>query len=340
MKKLITLVFALFIAVGMSFGQDNTATTTQSGNTNDIDIDQTITKMSNIDIIQDGDGNRSDITQQYGQYHEALIEQVGDENRAFLTQDNTNTFANIYQEGDRNIMNATLQRSRLFVGPGNVASSLDVDQIGNANVVRVEMDAESPDGQSETNNATIYQEGYRNRTVLSQYRPDFAGVSTNSNNADLSQVGNDNRTNASQDGRGHLINQSVEGNDNVVISEQIGRFQKLVLNTEGDDNVVNSLQDDAANIAYFDFNGDGNRLNMDQIGTNRVGGQVLGNFNTLNIEQNGSGNYIVAPGGAPYLKDGILVEGHNNVVNISQMTDDNTANISITGNGNTENISQ
>jgi hypothetical protein len=341
MKKLFMIAFALVFSTGIALAQDNDASIDTDGDRNDAAITQKLdASSSEASITQDGDANTGDITQQYGQYHEAMLEQVGDRNSATLTQDNTNTHADLYQEGDGNTIMA-FQRSRLFGGPGVSITDLEVDQIGNGNFVDVDMDAESPTGESKTNVADLDQEGDRNTIMLEQDRSDVASNAGNGlNSATISQVGNGNYTNASQDGRGHALEQSVMGDRNDLYSTQTGRFAYLNLEVDGDGNWMMSTQSDGGNRAFFDLMGDRNTVTLDQSSNgNQVGATITGSANDINVLQSGSSNRVIGPGKA-FTQQGIVVDGNRNMVDVDQLSSGNHGVVSIHGDGNMAVIDQ
>ena len=341
MKKLFTLAFALVFSTGIAVAQNNDATIDTDGDRNSASItQQSNANLSEASITQTGDANTGDLTQQNGFYHEATLEQVGDRNSATLTQDNTNTFADLYQEGNGNTI-VGFQRSRLFGGPGVSISDLEVDQIGSGNYVDVDMDAESPTGEPKTNVADIDQDGDRNTVLLSQNRSDFSSNSGNGlNSASISQVGNGNYTDAAQDGRGQALEQSVMGDRNDLFSTQEGRFQYLNLEVAGNGNSMVSDQIGGGNRAFVDLLGDRNTFTLDQSSTgNQVGATITGSGNTIDVLQSGSSNRVTGASGA-FTQQGIVVDGNQNMVDVDQLSSGNTATVSVMGNGNSAVVDQ
>jgi hypothetical protein len=58
------------------------------------------------------------------------------------------------------------------------------------------------------------------------------------------------------------------------------------------------------------------------------------------VDQSGMDNDIILPGSGHWNKDGIVVNGDGNMVDITQASDMNRASVSVAGNGNSATISQ
>jgi hypothetical protein len=316
----------------MAFGQSNSSTVNQGTVSS--------TENSQATVTQTGQDNNSTVGQQYGQYHEAIVEQVGDDNLNDLYQDNTNTFADIDQKGDDNVSDV-YQRSRKFIFGGADVSTVDLDQIGDDNVADVRQDAGSPSGQTKTNQATIQQEGNENEVVLEQNRSSFGTSNPSSNKAEISQAGYRNYTDASQDGRGHGLEESTTGDDNNLESTQTGRFQFLRASVSGNLNEIYSTQADAANRTFLSIDGDNNAFTQDQSGSsNGVGASITGSGNDVDVTQSGSGLKVVKDGSKFFQEDGILIDGSNNTVSIGQTGSMHRANVDVVGSNNSATITQ
>ena len=84
MKKVTTLLFVLVFASSMAFAQDNSATTSQTGDDNQVTIDQNNYSNSGghvADVSQDGDENNADVMSNgYFTPNMVNIDQIGDKN--------------------------------------------------------------------------------------------------------------------------------------------------------------------------------------------------------------------------------------------------------------------
>jgi len=355
MKNIATLLVAILFTAGMSFAQNNEATVTQNAN------------MSEASVTQEGADNEALVTQQFGQYHEAQVQQIGNSNETSLIQDNTNNFADIKQLGDDNTAKI-FQRSRLFVGPGNDAASIELTQEGDDNAADIRQDAEAGLGGSMTNVLSALQQGNENYLFVDQNRDLGPGY----NSADVKQHGDDNSASVDQDGESNsvLIEQGVYGSSynsiadftqigdgNYFETKQVRSFDNSVVGTqEGDGNYYRVGLRGSDNDVTMNMLGDANRgswsigslgwphqpadneLSIDVIGDgNYSTGSIKGDDNSVTIQQFGDGNRI---GTSWYTTDGVDIAGNSNVVTIDQFSDFNSASVSVTGSGNSSTVLQ
>lgn len=181
----------------MAFGQGaypiQDATIEQAGTANSADVTQmTQTNESDVYVDQDGQRNAATVEQRYGQFHDADVLQEGTANAANLVQDNTNTKAELQQEGARNSIDA-FQRNTEFTFGFAATAYLDVDQAGTANAVSV-----TQDGRGQMT-GLIAQDGARNYAELDQMTPGGSDVPAEVENyADLNQAGTGNSVSVTQ----------------------------------------------------------------------------------------------------------------------------------------------
>ena len=220
MKNVLTLLIAILFTAGMTFAQNNQATVNQLevdnsdvaiaqlGNGNEATASQNNGNNFDIDITQEGsshvatatqngpngsmdmiirqiggDNNAATVTQNRGQNHWADVLQQGSDNVLNLLQDNTSTKAIVSQVGNNNEAYLT-QINKVFASTSN----LTVTQDGDGNYAFY--DAEGLG--SVANNATIFQQFDDNYASVTQ-RFNIEG-----NNADLEQIGFDNRMTVEQ----------------------------------------------------------------------------------------------------------------------------------------------
>ena len=355
MKNITTLLVLILFTAGMAVAQNNEADVTQNTNASEVNLDQ------------QGSSNDATVLQTRGQYHEAQIQQIGNSNELNLTQDNTNTFAEIDQLGDANVAQI-FQRSRLFRGPGNVASSIELTQDGDGNRANIRQDAEAGDGGAQTNILSALQYGNDNYLNVDQNRDIGPGY----NKAYVEQYGDENTASVTQDGESNsvLVRQgeyggsynsvadfTQTGDGNYFETKQVRSYGNTVSGTqEGDDNYYRASVRGSDNTVTMDMLGDANfgswsisslgwphqpadnELSIDVVGSDNYStGRIAGDNNTVTIMQYGEGNRI---GTSWYTSDGVNIAGDFNTVSISQQSDFNSASVFVSGNGNSATVTQ
>jgi hypothetical protein len=222
MKKFLTLAFALVFTTGIAFGQSNTATIAQNGddvtnlqqqsgsyadieqvagNNRVVGLSGAFTQQnSDLEVFQDvayggagnvvrgeqlGNNNEAYITQHNASFTQ--LEQRGNRNYAKVQQYNGGPDAFIEQRGNRNFVQ-TLQTS------GVNGSFMDVLQRGNDNTLKglTGSRAEQVNGDQ-----TLRLDQLGNNNTLEMLQD---GLTSGSNHATVSQMGNGNITTLTQMG--------------------------------------------------------------------------------------------------------------------------------------------
>lgn len=353
-------------------GDGNSAEVTQAGTQNQAVVNQTQSfNDGHIAVINqtttDGsDGNLADVLQ--GQSSaEAYISQTGNANVSTSKQSGYNVL-NVTQEGNDNVLGGYFNYAdRAFQknGGGSFASDMNVlslTQTGSANMAGLwqEHHAEATIDQAGADNvARIYQSGAAfgdmNVATVAEYG--------DANTAELHQVGDGNKATAKlghpnyvsnlnmatieQEGYGNDASFSLlKGSNNVVSIDQTygdNNYSEYSVKY-GDNNQITAVDEGNYNrtrlnvTADWGSNSSGNAITVTKTGDyNYVAGAVAGSDNTINLLQNGNNNRV---GTSWYTGDGINVQGNANLINISQMSDGNMSLNTVTGSGNTINVSQ
>ncbi|MGK7297346.1 MAG: hypothetical protein ACNS61_16235 [Candidatus Wenzhouxiangella sp. M2_3B_020] len=277
-------------------------------------IDQLGTaSTSTAQIRQGADGSASSsisdeafITQQGGSLNQAFIDQGADDESselslADISQDGSGNTSSIAQYGGAENNGATT-----IIGHNNTTS---VTQVGNSNRGVYRSAAEiiiNGDG----NDYTALQTGDGNRADMSS--------NSDGNTATITQSGNSNQ------GRIYTYG---GGNDNNTMSLTQG---PAMGETVADNRASFLVQNGST----------GNMVTMTQEGeSNLLHGRILaGADNTITIEQRGDDNFI----GTGVLGDtrGFEIQGDNNTMTITQLSDGNDASAFVNGAGNTSTITQ
>lgn len=307
MKKLTTLLFAFVLTASMAFAQDdNTASSTTNGSHNTVNIDQD--GSENVaEVMQSGNSNDVMINQGtlddniLSNNDEAYVTQTGDGNDVDLaSRDGYESSASvIYNVNQQGDYNSV--NARAF----NAPAEGDIDQAGSHNDVNLTQHT------SENMSATISQTGTFNSVNAEQVS------------------GADNS----------VLQATIAGSHNDVdVTQTNGDWQKLVLDVTGSSNtVMGTLGDhDADQFTYIQ--GDGNTLDFYQGESSDAGINVSGDYNEIDLAQNGAHNKVFDTN--PYDYNGIVVNGSHNDVDVTQNSDWNTATVNISGTFNETTINQ
>ncbi len=275
MRKSIAIFAVLAITAGMSFAQNNQATTAQNGNNNEAEVLQT--GMENTATTnQEGDRNDAGIQQgNFGggnvqsNYAEGSIDQTGDDNTAQVNQrqgwsgGTDVSIHSVEQVGNFNVGLLTT-----FNG-GNFGS---VEQQGDDNYAKGRQ-ANGPD-----HNLTIYQQGNENEADVWQ--------GSGSNNTAVIMQGGDIGGDVDNNNGIARIDQRGSDNDATIKQRQGWNGGTMV-----SDHSIDQLGDNNQ-AAFTTFNG-GNTGTIDQVGDDNWarGRQSVGFGNNIDIAQDGLGNW-------------------------------------------------
>lgn len=305
MKKLTTLVFAFMLTASMAFAQGNTATSTSNGSHNSSTIEQ------------DGSSNSATVTQS------------GTSNSAFIDQGiqgitSNNDVANINQVGNGN--DAELS-SRDGYGSSSASVIYNVNQQGNYNHARARAFNAPAEGD-------IDQSGSHNSVDLTQHTSDdmYAEISQSGahNWADIDQVHGANNS---------VLQATMNGSHNDLdVTQTNGSWHKLVVDISGSSNSVTGTQDEHDSDGFASVSGHGNTYDFYQGESSDAGVSISGNYNDVDLQQNGAHNSVFAT--VPWEYNGIVVNGSHNSVDITQNSNNNTATANVSGAFNTTTIIQ
>ena len=279
MRNLLLLCAAFGLTTAAN--AQNTASTSQSGNDNSADVNQTyvagdVSTMNVATIVQvgsnldararqQGAGNLVDIDQS-GNAHSARAEellgysndieivqtggdaaaQTGGNNDARISVRGDLNEVYIGQDGDRNRVNVNMQTQQ---NDGNI---LDLQQVGSGNQLDMRFKSRNDD-----NTVTTYQIGTGN--TLGAVGGGADGV-TFENQAD------DNTLDAYQDGESNAaqITFTEFALTNTVNLDQFGAGNDATILVTGDNNMATVLQDGTGNMADVMQNGSGNTATITQ----------------------------------------------------------------------------
>jgi hypothetical protein len=245
MKKLSTLLFALLFAGSMAYAQDNnanvdqegnyqTATVTQTGSSNDADVNQLTTNsgVQTAEVIQDGEGNSATVIQtQSGSGNTtpntAFIEQIGENNMALQIENapsyNSGQSISGFQDGHDHILIQTIA--------SGYTASLDAHQEGNGNLI-----TQTIMGGGH-NHGEVFQHGHENEVIQ------HLGGSNNGYSSGVMLVEQHGRSNYAAQyyeglGLGHYNNSELyqHGKNNNAWQTGNGRDLSSVLNQHGQNN--------------------------------------------------------------------------------------------------------
>jgi hypothetical protein len=355
LRTTFTLAFALVFTAGLAFGQNNNsatikqaqsgnqATSNQTGSGGTAFIDQK--GVSNIaQIDQAGNGNLARIVGQTGfgntatstqdaatRNSQVIIEQKGDG----FTKPGV-TAQQFGQSGSR--INVLARRTGVGgdvdVTQQNGRNNLiDVDLFGNSYVV----DVDQVDGSD--NKAFVTQ---NNGTGL---------IAPTNSEAKVRQEGSRNTTRVTQDGKGHKSVATNNGDGNTLVQKQSGTNQFQRIESDGNRNTFRVTQMGSGNDLYVNGRGTGPGLNTSrgadrntftatQDGSDLVAsGSIDGTGNRITLDQLGSDNTITGGSGL-FSAGGFQVRGDRNTLTIYQDGSSHTATALIDGTGNTETITQ
>jgi len=235
MKKLSTLLIALFFTAGMAFAQNNEATIEQLGN----GYEGTINQL--------GDGNSAELIQgmpgwdQPNMKKVGLIEQTGDKNNANVKQKSHRSDVEVLQTGNLNIANvdvgmrtgggAIVTARVTQIGDGNSATQ---DHVGSGYKPNKNYDFLSITQEGDNNAATQYQRTnyYESSAVIVQK----GDGNTASQEQERNMVGD-----ILQDGDGNTAVMIQEGKVGFAKIHQDGDFNDVSIKSWSDNNnaVVN-----------------------------------------------------------------------------------------------------
>jgi hypothetical protein len=362
MKRLVSLLVALFFMSGLVVAQNNSSFTTQNGDDNKATVTQEGKKNESLinqqsyentsTVKQDGEKNFSDIKQ--ATMGDAYVEQIGKKNESRLNQAGLNE-ADIKQEGEENKVGSyygydspAKQKNGYGVFTADM-NFMDVDQKGEANKAGIT--------QRHHADATIMQEGKENKIKLFQSGSP-AGMM---NVADLKQVGEGNMFEVFQYGEGNeaIVKLTKAGNgaassDNMVNVTQgssspwdksgDGNYFKLTGN-RSNENTVDAEQIGSYNFHRIGIEGDNNSIDLKATGNSNRGDWSIAeptwpaksNDNSLTLIQDGNTNYATGYIAGDGNTVTILQKGNNNLVGSDWYTENGVA---IDGNYNTVDVDQ
>lgn len=335
-----SLLLGMVLVAGIAMAQ-NTATVTQTGNS------------EQVTITQSGTDHKADVTQKGGNLNVATVTQNGGNGNRLgapvatdpgvnvdapqygvldlslakgLVQEGNSNTATITQTGNLNI----IQQFRMYQSVYNSvwqkgnSNTLDMKQVGNNNVI-----GQAPheyqglnQAQGNGNDAKILQQGNSNK--LSYFYQLNDG-----NKADIKQIGNSNLIESATQAK--LAN--ISPTDNSLIILQDGTSNTAALNELGDHIIGDIYQKGASNIArmqlthsnaYGDIDQKGNSnkadvfVNMSYIGDNNRG--VVYQEGDLNTASANIGQRVSS------------LSSSNNTMEISQVGNSNKASILAEGN--------
>lgn len=278
MKKLATLTLGFFLAAGSAFAQSNDATVDQTGDQNEVSIQQvyqadgsgenneaitTQTGDFNVvaslkqwgagnwyEIVQTGDNNLVDRypnqgSTQGGSYEGYIsITQLNDDNKVWdADQAGSENSITVTQRGG-DIVNVEAQISP----EGGVGNTIVIDQYGGGNAV----------GEFSSNGSGAYQEGEGNSMDITQEGGAKAGIasvyvsgvtkkffrSAIEGGQGLIQLGDDNMLTIEQDGASTVGFVIQKGNLNDASVYQTGDYHSATVSQMGDSNMATITQDE------------------------------------------------------------------------------------------------
>lgn len=279
MKKLSFFAVAMFVG-GVAFAQNNTSTTTQNGDNNSADIEQTgsgntstltQTKNNEFELVQDGDDNLSNFRQANNGGNKAFINQLGDRNKVTRgggALQGSNNLAHIDQGGNDNTA---------IIYQDFKNNELNFDQDGNGNYAKA-----NQDGGVAGSILTVNQVGDNNRSDDGFQKNGF-------NSANTQITGSDNWTETHQNGDLNTVTIDINGSGNGNVG----------VGASGDD-YISVTQGGDNNTADIDIIGSYNDVDISQSGTGGHEATVLqtGDLNIGTISQDGADHtgYITQTG--------------------------------------------
>jgi hypothetical protein len=361
MKKLTTLLLALFVTTGMALAQSNDASVDQEGDdhqamieqlgsSNTAYVDQTdgggaSNGDATADISQQGDGNNVNLLQRaffgFPDQSNAFITQIGNNNSvegtsptSALYQNQPGGLIDAYMEGDNN----TLYSLRSETQKNGNEFLLSI--IGNSNDVGMAQEFATAD---------VEIDGDENEVKVWQLSP---GANWNTSvyndaNVDIYNGASFNEVDIDQDdGVSNRASYRIgAGNDNALKLEQKGsknRSHVQVL-SGADNNSTDLIQSGVNNRGLWVISGGSTDINeLTGVTTgddNNATGKISGGQNTINFTQTGSNN-LIGLSGQWNAKDGVVIDGGFNTVDISQLSNMNQADVNVVGNNNVSSIIQ
>jgi hypothetical protein len=321
--------------------------------------------------FQDGNNNEAVINQRsgsWGKYNYSLQRQIGNQNEAEVTFFNQGNHSEQIQRGNKNWSQAKSSNGKndiytTQVGNQNEAKVLLLNSYGSEAIVlqRGHVNFTDVDAKGERNDINVRQIG--NNNDVKSRKPDEEGVYVrgNRNDIDIAQDGNQNQAWV-QNGRwGNADKSDIDflqrGNknylearvnsayNNTVDAKQIGNGNYFrVMGIKGDYNDVKMVTRGHSNFGSWDISStwpeysDRNELEITTRGNNNItSGKIEGDKNDVMILQNGNQNMV---GTLWHAEDGVHIKGHNNSVDIKQMSHGNQTINSVMGDGNSISVFQ
>jgi len=349
MKRLISVLVAVFFMTGMVVAQNNNATTNQEGNNNQ--AEQIQTGEDNDALIHQGDYKDEGGSMNIQNDGIAKQEQIGDDNEAVIKQRSGSwtggNESDQFQDGDMNTAKVT------FYNANNIS---DQDQIGDDNWSYGQ-------ASGQFNDMTTNQEGDGNWA-------EFRLLGSESSEATINQIGDDNEGEVSstgafneatihQEGMDHDAYQMQDGEGNRAHSETGKYWTTEATETEqyqtGDNNVsrfemqkgygnyAKSDQDGDNNKVFYRVRGDENHAEFTQNSNspgNVASARTFGDDNVIDVVQTGTGNMVGNAWGYGIYQDGdrnetyINQDGYGNWAKVKQTGDDNALDYDVVGHDN------
>jgi hypothetical protein len=142
-----------------------------------------------------------------------------------------------------------------------------------------------------------------------------------------------------------------QSNKNEVEIDQHGTDNNTRFEFRGDRNEIDGIQNGSGNFMYVNFRGTGpgpggssgasrSDFDFEQYGhQNRISGGIVGDRNSGDVLQDGTGNLLVG-GGDNWDAAGLMVDGNRNHIDVDQIGDENEGLIEIIGNRNDVTLDQ
>ena len=305
MKKVIFL-FAMVFAVTFAMAQ-NTATTTQTGDNNNVLVEQvgsntaTVTQTATLlDPVQDG--NDAEVLQVNGDGNVSTVTQTGNTNTVWLNQ---GIKAGIWTGYNSNVASTN--------------STVTIDQSGSANIVNMEQ-------YGNLNSATFNQTGVTNTRADVFQGWAYSGWGETPVTSALS-----------------VTNSSISVTQVNGVSDYVGAWQYggnndhiTIIQKDGDNNRAQISQGFIYDDLNYNFSRpvydvDNNNATVTQIGNSNVSKLMqLGDGNGFSLTQTGNGNKVGdAPGGLETARNGYFEQDGDGNIFVGAQTDgatlDNTS---------------
>jgi hypothetical protein len=252
MKKLSTLLFAFLFVTGITFAQDNTATTTQTGDENEATITQT-GNLNQAEILQEG--NKTATQTQTGDENIAYIAQTGEGGPGLATQTQLGSYNEATSSTRGKVISEQTQTGDYNYASisGNLtqASQILQSQLGDNNQATFHV---AGPGTRHVD-ITQTQEGNRNESYVTDFRgnpgaPVFTEQFGDDNYIDIMYDGGQkNGFEVTQDGDMNTLNATFGGYNNWLYVDQIGNMNVATTSQSSDGNVGTVSQVGNSNVA-------------------------------------------------------------------------------------------